>query len=217
MGPITLGPVTQAVRTHTSRSGILLAAVVLAAMLLGLSAGTAAAQDDDYPPVVITVGTPNAVITITGTNWGPDTTVTVTYVDAEGASASATAAVEADGTFAAQLALPADAALGHAEATISGTGADGQPRQDAARVFVQEEVTGGTGDSTSVALGSPGSTAGAALAAGSGAASGAGTVVPATNLPTTGGMNLGLTAFAVALLVAGAGVLVVARRRQGSG
>lgn len=209
MGPITLGPVAQSARTHTSRSAAwqLLAAVALAAMLLGLSAGAAAAQD--YPPADITVGTPNATITISGTDWGEGTTVAVVYNDDSGATATAAGLVESDGTFAAQLALPDDAELGHAAATVSGTGEDGQPRVESQRVFVQEALPGAAGDAQEVALGSPsgGSTAGS---------SAPGAVVPAGNLPTTGGANLGITAVALALLAAGGAALTVARRRQGS-
>lgn len=209
MAPITPAPVAQTARTHTSRCGQLFAAVVLAAAFLALSVGTAAAQD--YPPGEIIVTTPNATITITGNDWGPGTTVEVTYHSPGASNATASAVVEPDGTFTAQLAIPATAALGHAEATVAGTDGAGQPREDASRLFVQDQAD----DGTSVALGStPGeSTAGASLAAGSGAVSGAGTVVPATNLPTTG-VNLSTLAFALALLAAGGLALVVARRRQ---
>ncbi|MEX2621255.1 MAG: hypothetical protein WD250_13660 [Egibacteraceae bacterium] len=207
MTAITLGPVTQTARTHASRSGQMFAAVVLAAMLLGLSAGTAVAQD--YPPSTITVGTPNATITISGIGWGAGTTVTIVYEDTSGATATAAGLVESDGTFAAQLAIPEDAELGHAAATVTGTGADGQPREESERVFVQEELPGAAGDTQEVALGSPsgGSTAGSPAP---------GAVVPAGDLPTTGGVNLGITAVALALLAAGGAALTVARRRQGS-
>lgn len=225
MGPITLGPVAQSARPHTSHSAAwqLFAAVVLAAMLLGLSAGAAVAQD--YPPADITVGTPNATITISGIGWGTGTTVSIVYNDGgPGSSATATAVVEPDGTFAAQLALPQDAELGQAEATVRGTGEDGQPREESQRVFVQDELPDASGDATAgdasgsddareVALGSP---SGASTGGATGGGSGPDAVVPAGNLPTTGGMNLGVTTVAFALLAAGGAALTVARRRQRS-
>lgn len=217
MGPITLSrPVAHSARAHTSRSAAwqLLAAVGLAAMLLGVSAGAAAAQQD-YPPAEITVGTPNATITISGIGWGQGTTVTIVYNDGgPGATSTATAVVEPDGTFTAQMALPEDAELGHAEATVRGTGEDGQPREESQRVFVQDEPADASGDAsasdgaTEVALGSP---SGGSTASGSGPDD----VVPASNLPSTG-MNLGIAAVALALLAAGGAALTVARRRQRS-
>lgn len=174
-----------------------LKAVVLAAaglLLASLLAGPAAAQV--YPPAPeITVGTPGAVITITGTDWGPGTDVVVTYPNANGAAVTTTATVAGDGTFEAQLQLPSDAALGETDLQVQGTGSDGEPRAQQPRILVQADTDGSAPSTVDVSGETPADP------------------TPSDRLSATGA-NLGIGLAGLALLAAGGTALLAARRRR---
>lgn len=112
----------------------ILTTVAVATLALLLLPGTAGAQQ--YPPesrpVTILVTTPGATVEIVGSNWGPGTRVYITRSDG-GAQpqAVATATVEPDGTFAAEVAAPEEIPEGGVEVLARGTDAEGQERTDA--------------------------------------------------------------------------------------
>ncbi|MBW3577817.1 MAG: hypothetical protein KY462_08790 [Actinobacteria bacterium] len=144
----------------------------LAAALLLVMPGLAAAQAV-YPPgpsrpVAIIVTTPGATITITGSNWGPGTTVTfikrpppartqanaaATTTGAGGSLSAPTASsdapsdqevlgattVEPDGTYEAIITVPDDA-VGDVEVVATGTDADGQHQTETTVLAVEEAV-----------------------------------------------------------------------------
>lgn len=182
MSPITARP-------RPLHALLLAAAGLLLAGLLGAPAGAQV-----YPPEPeITVGTPGAVITIRGTDWGPGTVVEVVYRN--GAAAATTAATVADdGTFTAELQLPDDAPLGETALSVSGTGTDGEPRDQQPRILVQADTGGGAG-TVNVSGDAPADP------------------TPTDRLSATG-TNLGIGLAALALLTAGGTALLAARRRR---
>jgi hypothetical protein len=133
-----------------------LTVLALAALALGLFAGAAAAQSP-YPPQLgevvtadVTITTPGATIRIEGRNWGPGTTIEIRRGDpaeqaaAESAAAAgqrevlATAFASADGTFEADVVIPADADAGDFSLVAVGS----TPAEDggAATQAVEREV-----------------------------------------------------------------------------
>lgn len=184
MTPETVPAARRTLRPVAARGAMV---AVLAWLTLALAAGPAGAQ---YPPQPeIAVGTPGAVIFIEGSDWSPDTQVTVTYRDQDGQTAAATTTVGPDGRFTAPVTIPADAAPGELALSVTGTGADGAPREWSPTARVVPD------DATRSATPAP-------------------EVTPAAALPTTGTpTGPGLVAAAV-LLMLGAVALVAARARS---
>lgn len=177
-----------------------LTVTTLAVAVLALVAFPALAQD--YPPEPeVAVGTPNAVVTIRGSDWGAGTEVVVEYRNTAGQTTAATAVVEEDGTFAADLPLPPDAEPGVTEVAVRGTGADGQPREWQPRILVQADDAE-AGD------------AGAVDGVAAGDAAQPDEVEAATALPRTGAGSLLLLAAVAGLIGTGTAALWVARRRN---
>lgn len=126
----------------------------------GLLAGPVLAQ---YPPdpVDVTVTTPGATITVSGTGWDENTTVTITYDDDNGTTAAqdaapVTATVDEDGAFAAPLEVPEDAGGTELRYTVSGVDDTGAERSETRALNVQltgAEMT--AGDATAADLAAP--------------------------------------------------------------
>lgn len=189
------------------KPGVVVCLSVLAAVLIAPGAG---AQQQQYPPAParVLISTPGATITVVGRNWGPGTTVTVvrsnrTQVSggpgAQSASASvlSTAVARRDGTFTANVTVPEDANPGTSFALVAtGTDARGAPRTEVTRVDVTDRAAGSDNRE---------------LAAASDAQPGAGETAR-TGAPITNGLLLALGG-----LAAGAGLVVLARRRRAAG
>lgn len=212
-----MGPTAALTHIHTDRGARVLTAGILTAALLALFAGTALAQAYPPDPEIIVV-TPNATITITGSNWGPGTTVEVTYHNGGAASVSS-ASVNPDGTFSAEVTLPADAAPGVTALNVTGTGADGQPRQDTEAIFVASAEDAPAGDATDGTVAGPGTGGSAAASdAAAVATTDGGTTQAATDLVPTSALgavtdNPASILLAFGLLAGGLVALVAARRR----
>lgn len=119
------------IRRTTARLAVSGAAVVAATALAG---GAALAQYPPPPPEV-TVTTPGATIQIAGQDWGPDTVVTITYNGTQAQRNSTQATVAEDGTFVAEVTVPADA-VDSASWEIAGVDAAGEPRTETRSVDV---------------------------------------------------------------------------------
>ena len=122
-----------------------------AVVLVLLPVGSALAQ---YPPaapsltVSDTVVSPGETITVSGRDWLPGSTVSISLLP--GVGVLGTAEVGAEGTFASQVTIPGDTAPGTYTLRASGTGENGQQRTVDATITVpgapaagQLAVTGG--------------------------------------------------------------------------
>lgn len=177
---------------HGSHFAAVLAAACTALVML---AGPAWAQ---YPPggpvVAVSDNTvvPGQQLTVSGDGWLPNSTVTFTFFSE--ATGLGSAPVDADGSFSAQVTIPADADPGPHRLVTTGTSAAGTP----ASVELQLTVLGSDGSGGSGGDGSVGSGSGGGLAF--------------TGLNTLGAGLLGL-----GLLAVGATALGLSRRRRRAG
>lgn len=187
-----MAPTTATARSHraTTRGGVV---AVLAFVVLALAAAPAAAQ---YPPdAEVAVGTPGATILIEGTDWSPDTQVTIMYRDQDGQTRTTAVTTTAgpDGRFVARVPIPEDAEPGALPLAVTGTGSDGAPKEWTPMARVVPEDTAGA----EVAQADPPED-----------------VTAAPALPTTGTFPGPAVFAAVGLLVVGTGALLAARRRS---
>lgn len=155
--------------------------------LVAMTAAPAAAQ---YPPEGPTAGVGSTTVslggqvTVTGSGWRAGSQVTITLLS--NPRTLGTAQVDQDGTFSTTVTVPSDVPPGRHTLRLSGTGADGTPRTVDTRLQVKPAAPPDE---------APPEQQPPALAA--------------------TGMNSGLGAAAgLGLLVAGAGALLLARRRQ---
>lgn len=152
----------------------IVAMVALAVALLGATAGSAA---EPYPPGASAVLNKSAVapgdnVTCSAGGFQAGTTVTGTLVGSN-FSLTATATADANGNATATFKIPADAANGAAECTLSGTDASGS--------FTRTAVAGITIDNT---------------------------------LPVTGGEFTRGGAIAAGIIILGAAMVLIARRKS---
>lgn len=189
MAPTTVPAARRTPRHAAARAATV---AVLAWLALALAAAPAGAQ---YPPQPeIAVGTPGAVIFIEGSDWSPNTQVTITYRDQDGQArtAAVTTTVGPDGRFSARVPIPADAAPGELPLSVTGTGADGTAREwtPTARV-VPDDATRSARPAPPEATPAP--------------------ALPATGTPTAPG----LVASGVLLALGGAALLAARARSRG--
>lgn len=123
----------------------------IAIAVTGALAILAPAWAQPYPPgpgrqcadPTVTLITPGARIEICGSNWSPGTTVVITP-GGRGPVVSS-APVASDGTFRAQVVVPADAE-DEVVFEVAGTAEDGAPRTETVEYRVQRAALTDTGD-----------------------------------------------------------------------
>jgi hypothetical protein len=114
----------------------------IAIAVTGALAILAPAWAQPYPPgpgrqctdPTVTLITPGTTIEICGSNWSPGTTVVIT--PGTGGPVVSSAPVESDGTFRAQVVVPADAEE-EVAFEVAGTAEDGAPRAETVSYRVQ--------------------------------------------------------------------------------